>query len=617
MAQIIPNINQCLTHMTSGESRFARRLEAHLEDDYLCWYDVPVGRERRYPDFIVLHPGRGLLFLEVKDWKLENLKKLSATSVDMITPNGMVTTANPIAQVRQAAYAALQPLQSDPELLQLGSPKHQGKLCFPYGYGVVFTNITRARLTKALRGEEGAHLLPEHQVICQDEMTENMDPEALQEKLWGMFTYSFGKKLSLPQIDRIRWHLYPEIRVENRQGDFFNPEEELITGQSAIPEIIKVMDLHQEKLARNLGHGHRVIHGVAGSGKTMILGFKAVQIAVGLDKPILILCYNISLAAKLRYFIGERNFAHKVQVYHFHDWCGQQLTTYNCDVLSGPAPYYERMVTSVIHCVDKQQIPRAQYGAVLIDEGHDLEPEWLKLISQMVDPTPDSLLLLYDDAQSIYKKKSTLKFSLKSVGIKAQDRTTILKLNYRNTKEILEFAYRFAEEFITAIDSDDDSIPLIAPESAGATGPQPVFKQFNNASDEHNYILVCIKKWLSRNNEEAEIAVIVPTKAIAHKIAQELTVAGVANHCMVDKVNKSTYEPSAEKITVLTIHSSKGLEFDKVILAGLHQIKPVAEELAPKVRLIYVGMTRARSHLMVTASQSTQFTERLVDMVAP
>ncbi len=75
---------------------------------------------------------------------------------------------------------------------------------------------------------------------------------------------------------------------------------------------------------------------------------------------------------------------------------------------SGDAPYFERQVAAVMQGVNKNQIPRAQYGAVLIDEGHDFEPEWLQLITQMVDPETDSLLLLYDDAQSIYKKQGKL-----------------------------------------------------------------------------------------------------------------------------------------------------------------------------------------------------------------
>jgi len=618
MAQLIPNLNSCLSKMTGGEKHFARRLESHLEDDYLCWYDIPVGRVNRYPDFIILHPGRGLLFIEVKDWKLDTIKRMTKVDFDLLTDRGLVTAINPIEQVRQCAYQVVRALECDPVLVQ-NEGTHTGKLTFPYGYGVVFSNISREQLTTALNGEDGSHLLPEHMTLCKDEFLEGMDAESFQEKLWRMFNYSFRQKLSLPEIDRIRWHLFPEIRTPEQQGELFNPErnDDNQTINSNFPEIIKVMDLHQEQVARNLGNGHRVIHGVAGSGKTMILGFKAVQLVAGLNKPILILCFNISLAARLRHFIEERSLTNKIHVHHFHDWCGQQIKTYNCDLIKGKSPAYERQVTTVIESVEKGLVPRAQYGAVMIDEGHDFEPEWLKLITQMIDPTTDNLLLLYDDAQSIYRKKSGLDFSLSSVGIKARGRTTILKLNYRNTKEILEFAYRFAEEFITALDSDDDHIPIIAPETAGATGPEPHFKQFNSSEDEINYIVACVKKWLSDGSPANEIAVIVPTKTLAQSIAKNLDAASIDNLCLYNQATKAAYKPSEPKVTVLTIHSSKGLEFDRVMLAGIHKIQYVADEIPGQVRLMYVGMTRAKSCLMVTASEATVFTERLVDMAAP
>jgi superfamily I DNA and RNA helicase len=94
------------------------------------------------------------------------------------------------------------------------------------------------------------------------------------------------------------------------------------------------------------------------------------------------------------------------------------------------------MVQRVITGVDRGHIPTGQYLAVLIDEGHDFAPEWLKLVTQMVDPTTNSLLVLYDDAQSIYERGRKKNFSFKSVGIQAQGRTTILKINYRNTRQI-------------------------------------------------------------------------------------------------------------------------------------------------------------------------------------
>lgn len=43
MAILIPSLNSRLPRMTGGEKRFAIRLKAKLEDDYILWYDVAVG----------------------------------------------------------------------------------------------------------------------------------------------------------------------------------------------------------------------------------------------------------------------------------------------------------------------------------------------------------------------------------------------------------------------------------------------------------------------------------------------------------------------------------------------------------------------------------------------
>jgi superfamily I DNA/RNA helicase len=226
-------------------------------------------------------------------------------------------------------------------------------------------------------------------------------------------------------------------------------------------------------------------------------------------------------------------------------------------------------------------------------------------------------LLLYDDAQSIYKKHSSLNFSLSSVGIKARGRTTILKLNYRNTREILEFAYKFAQEFISASESDEDHIPVITPESAGGSGPTPVFRLFDQHGEELDYVIRCVRKWLDKGHIPNEIAILVPGSKMAKIIAERLDRAGIPNLCLVGKYNKAAYDPGQALVTVLTIHSSKGLEFETVVLAGIDKIQYVAEELVDQVRLMYVGMTRAKSQLLVTSSGDTVFTQRLVELVAP
>jgi len=52
-------------------------------------------------------------------------------------------------------------------------------------------------------------------------------------------------------------------------------------------------------------------------------------------------------------------------------------------------------------------------------------------------------------------------------------------------------------------------------------------------------------------------------------------------------------------------------------LAGIDKIQFVAEELVDQVKLMYVGMTRAKSQLLITSSGDTVFTQRLVELVAP
>ena len=47
----------------------------------------------------------------------------------------------------------------------------------------------------------------------------------------------------------------------------------------------------------------------------------------------------------------------QVQVYHFHDWCGQQLRSYHVDIIKSPQPIWERQVLSVIKVLSADTFP--------------------------------------------------------------------------------------------------------------------------------------------------------------------------------------------------------------------------------------------------------------------
>jgi len=587
--------------MTAGEKRVARLLESQLEDDYYCWYDTPVGIRQRYTDFIVLNARRGVVLLEVKDWKLTTIYSANRHQFTLEVRGKLKKAANPLAQVRACSHQLVKSLESDPALRQNG--KFEGKLVCPYGIGVVLTNITRQEYMQA----ELDNVLPPHQTICKDDLEKTSnDAEAFQKLLWDMIPYTFETPLSLPQINRVRWHMFPEIRLKPPKQLLLEGDADQARSDSKelFPDVIKVMDTEQEKLARNLGEGHRVIHGVAGSGKTLILAYRCRALASEYEKPILVVCFNVTLAAMLREM--TKDIENKVNVVHFHDWCGQQLRTYHVAKPNAGPNYLKELVTAVLDGVEKEQIPKAQYSAVMIDEGHDFQADWLKLVVRMIDLESDSLLMLYDDAQSLYKKKNQLEFSLSSVGIQARGRTTVLAVNYRNTDEVLGMAYKFIAPYLAPSDVESEQ-PIVEPTSAGRTGPKPVLKLFSNFEEEAKYIAETIAKVGKSDGNWSGICITYRSKWMGDVLSKILDEHEVPTHWLRDTRQKSKLSKDDERVKLMTMHSSKGLEFPLVVVAGVGEMPAPKQDKRVEAKLLYVAMTRSTENLLITAGKKSEF----------
>lgn len=600
MATLIPSIGTSSFDST-GERRLAERLEQKLDDDYLLWHNVPIGPKQTHPDFVVLHPRRGLLVLETKDWHLDTIQQATKQAWTIVVHGKPKVLINPLAQARHCAIQVVQALERDPQLVQASGP-YQGKLAFPWGHGVVLTRITRKQFDAAGLGEA----IEPHHVICKDEMEESVDTEAFQQRLWAMFAHTFGGAMSLPQLDRVRWIMFPQIRVKT-QGALFDDQDT----EADLPSIMRVMDLQQEQLARSLGDGHRVIHGVAGSGKTMILGYRAEYLAKAstpTSKPILILCYNEPLAVKLASMMDAKGLSDRVHARNFHKWCRQQLVSFGQELPPQGSKMFDKMVDNVIRAVERQQIPSGQYQAVLIDEGHDFAPEWLKLVTQMVDPSTNSLLLLYDDAQSIYERARSRQFSFKSVGVQAQGRTTILKINYRNTRQILQTASLIAADLLTADDKDDDGIPLVKPVSCGRDGTQPVIIRLPRPLDEAFAIADHLKAAHQEGLAWGDMAILCRDWDAMGMCASALRQRGLPHQV---RRKSGEYQPGADLIHIMTMKVSKGLEFPLVALPGVGHMPADGQDEKEEARILYVAATRATQRLLITLSGDGELGRRL------
>ncbi len=603
MATLIPTLGSACFD-SSGEVRLAERLRDLVEDNAWVWHNLPVGPRYRHPDFVILHPMHGILVLEVKDWRLDSIVAVTKSEVELLTERGVVRAQNPFEQVRIYLFDIVRTIERDLRLVFPSTHPYKGRSILPFGFGVVFTNVTRKQFDQT----DLAQVFAPERCIFKDEMTESVDPEAFRTRLWSMVSPRIGPPLSMPQVDRLRALLFPEVRIRQ----IALPLEEAVDNTND-DRVLTVMDLQQEQFARSLGAGHRIIRGVAGSGKTLILAFRAEYLARGAAKPVLVLCYANGIAGRLENAMQERGVEDRVQVSTFHAWCSRMLRTYDI-----PAPSQKEIpdlqewltanVKAVRGAVDSGLIPGGQYDGVLIDEAHDFEPEWLALAAKMVDPDKRALLIAYDDMQAIYKGRARPIW--KQLGIEARGHTTVLKINYRNTAQILGFARRFAADVIGApgVQADDESAILL-PEDGGRQGVEPEVRQCISFVAEAHAIAEWLVSRKTSGYDWPQMAVLYPE----HHIGEHFARVFARHHIPVDvaRINGNRVSIAVEAVRLLSMHSAKGLEFPCVAVGGLGALGRHGTHIEDDVRLTYVAVTRATHETFLTYSRASPLVERL------
>jgi hypothetical protein len=607
MAVFPQGLNNVDQRCNAGERRLLHQLKRCLGDDYLVWHDIPIGPKARQPDFVVLSPRWGILLLEVKDWKRSSLGPATRDAIELVTPRGRVTQAHPLRQARAYALELVDLMQRDPALVHADGP-FAGRLLFPYGWGVVMSALRRDELAAT----DFDLLFPPSRTLLRDDLDEEVTADALLRRLWGMFTVLYPHTLTLPQRERIRWHLFPELRLAAQAALPLEPEP---AAPPSLPDLMQVMDLQQEQIARTLGEGHRVIHGAAGSGKTMILIYRAQQLAAAArpDQPILVMCFNRALADRIAALLRERGVDERVQVRTFHAWCQDMVRSYQLDVpgdLKGDA-YYVALAAAVERAVDTGRLPAGQYAALMVDEAHDFADAWLRIAGRMVSPSTRSLLVLYDDAQSIYQSRRR-RFNFASVGVDARGRTSILRLNYRNTAEVLALAVRCAQTLLRDADQPhgDDEMQLVMPASAGRRGAVLVLIEARDAHEEALLVAERIAAARVAGAALDDIAVLCRAKFLMQPIEEALRRRGLALQSMNQQAFRR-FDWRRPSIKLVTMHSAKGLEFPWVFVAGLQALPMRDESLDEAVRLLYVAMTRATSRLVLSAHGASPVVERV------
>ena len=258
------------------------------------------------------------------------------------------------------------------------------------------------------------------------------------------------------------------------------------------------------------------------------------------------------------------------------------------------------------------------YIAVVVDEVQDLDAPALRLVAALSGNSssvamPNSLMLVGDAHQRIYGRR----VSLASCGIQTKGRSKTLKMNYRCTQKI-----RLRAESILAgvpVDDLDGGVASLRGGRSLVLGKAPDEKRFDSDDEMVKYIETTIKSWIEADNARAEedskktfsdYAILLPSNGEAEKMVQALQHTWVPAEIVVGDVKAETGDPA---VRVMTLHRAKGLEFSGVVLVasqGKWPRKPPKfdalsasekEDLLMREKsLLYVGMTRAISHVLLT-----------------
>jgi DNA helicase-2/ATP-dependent DNA helicase PcrA len=225
-----------------------------------------------------------------------------------------------------------------------------------------------------------------------------------------------------------------------------------------------------------------------------------------------------------------------------------------------------------------------EYEHILVDEAQDLSPVELSVVMSVTTPQR-SITLAGDVAQRLHMDNGFHGWSdvLGQLGLSHVE-IEPLKLSYRSTFEIIEFAHQV--------------LGPLAPEEMGkatrAGAPVELFR-FAHSGDAVGFLAEALRD-LSRAEPRASIAVIARYPEQADLYCKGLINAEVPN---VRRVADQDF-PFKPGVDVTDVRQVKGLEFDYVVLLEVNGATfPNSEEAR---HLLHIAATRAAHQLWLTCT---------------
>jgi superfamily I DNA and RNA helicase len=587
----------------------------------------------RPPDALLVLEGIGVLVIEVKGHDLSVIEAVEAGSLQVRT-KGFVRPMNPFHQADACMFQIKNAVER-----KLADPHR----CPLFNRMVALPNIQSSDWVAKGFGE----CIQMNEVLFRDDIG---DSKLLGKKIALLIASTMQRSgLTVPvdssQLETIKAVFGDSATInESRNQEAASDELSLGAHIDELASLEKYLSQEQQAISRLPTAAHpRLIRGVAGSGKTIVLGnqvARMIQRRVTSEQDLFeghknlrvaVVCFNRALVSFIR---DKTNLSYKQQtmeslpgryVFFSHlngllkELCKNSPVAYlmvplNPDPGDRAAKYRNKIAKFKAEQPDKYD--SVAYDAIFVDEGQDFHPEEYRLLLDMIrKASPDNekaLTIFYDDAQNLYgqPRPNWGELGINVIGT----RSRVMKECFRNTKQIIELAFnvllgtKATQQAQTRTFADVNDLTrrdLVSERADGTyevkfaerTYLDPEIREFSNRTEELEWLLQEIRMLINEHCVRPEDILV-----LFHKTTQYRDITSQLEPLKEDGLIEGFITPYGESpdrdayifrkgwLTVGTTKGCKGYDAFIVFIIGCNDFTPNREGRAS----FYVGATRAK-----------------------
>lgn len=578
--------------LSSQKARVAWRLENILSVDDIMYIDAAVNEVA--VDFIIVRPNKGILLLNIFE---ENLNECTLSEDKKeINVHGQLYQS-PIDLINLCQLSIKDGIE---ELLMNTIEDNRNFSLIKKA--VVFSENSIDEIKKFFEYQNNVFNFT---FIFGKEIIENRD---ISQNLYTTIGFLYNNnafddvvRRKLARMISPSWHSYQEGRIDMQP----------IGAQKRLSE----SSITQQKIS-----------GVAGSGKTQVLAFRAVNAMKRTGGDVLVLTYNITLANYLKFRLSEirEDFSwEKIDVYPYHQFF--RIRAAECQLHVEFSSYQNEAFF-------ENSKGHKKYSAIFVDEVQDYTTEWLRIIMQNFLLVPNGELVVFGDPkQNVYQRPLDANGDIRLGIIGGQWNRQLTTSRRFTNPRLANLATAFQTQFMANLPTDD----IVAENTISNTFNFQIVTYIdlrqnnsiesiitniiniisNDNNEARDFAVLASSTKLLRNidilyrqrtNEQTEITFISNETLERLKQIHQVTDEKAANWKFnrdfeaLERTRKQLFTTDKRCLKISTIQSFKGWESPSVIVILENDIvlhNTTFRPMSPQT--IYTAITRARENMYI------------------